>query len=71
MSEEVERLARLAYPDAPSEMLELLTKNQCIDAITDGEMHLWLRQNHPKRLTCGSADSFGTGGISTGQPAAT
>ena len=50
LSEEVERLARLAYPDAPSGMLELLAKDQFIDAITDGEMRLQLRQSHPKGL---------------------
>ena len=53
LSEEVERLVRLAYPDAPSEMLELLAKDQFIDAIIgiSGEMRLQLRQNQPKSLT--------------------
>jgi hypothetical protein len=50
LAEEVERLARLAYPDAPPEMLELLAKDQFIDAIVDGEARLRLRQSRPKGL---------------------
>ena len=50
LAEEVERLARLAYPEAPSEMLELLAKDQFIDALADGDMRLRTRQNHPKSL---------------------
>lgn len=50
VAEEVERLARLAYPEAQAEMLDLLAKDQFIDAITDGDMRLRLRQNHPKNL---------------------
>ena len=50
LAEEVERLARLAYPEAPSEMLELLAKDQFIDALADGDMRLRTRQSHPKSL---------------------
>ena len=51
LAEEVERLARLAYPEATPDMLELLTKDQFIDAIADdGDMRLRLRQSHPKGL---------------------
>ena len=47
---EVERLARLAYPEAPPEMLELLAKDQFIDALADGDTRLRVRQSHPKGL---------------------
>ena len=50
LAEEVERLARLAYPEAPPEMLELLAKDQFIDALADGDMRLRMRQSHPKSL---------------------
>ena len=53
LAEDVERLARLAYPTAPSTMLELLAKDQFIDALQDGDMRLRLRQAHPKNL-CGA-----------------
>ena len=48
LAEEVERLARLVYPEATADMLKLLTKDQFIDAVTDGDMRL--RQSHPKGL---------------------
>jgi hypothetical protein len=32
----------LAYPEAPPEMLELLAKDQFIDARADGDMPLWM-----------------------------
>lgn len=38
MTEEVEWLAWLAYPEAQAEMLDLLAKDQFIDAITDGDV---------------------------------
>ena len=50
LAEDIERLARLAYPNAPSTMLELLSKDQFIDALQDGDMRLRLRQAHPKDL---------------------
>ena len=42
LSEDIERPARLAYPNAPSTMLELLSKDQFIDALQDGDMQLHL-----------------------------
>ena len=48
--EEVERLARLAYPEVPPKMLELLAKNQFIDTLADGDMCLRMKQSHPKNL---------------------
>lgn len=50
LAEDVERLARLAYPEAPPEMMELLAKDQFIDALADGDMRLKMRQSHPKSL---------------------
>jgi hypothetical protein len=51
LADDIERLARLAYPTAPSTtMLELLAKDQFIDALQDGDMRLRLRQAHPKNL---------------------
>ena len=50
LAEEVERLAKLAYPEAPPEMLELLAKDQFIDALTDGDLRLRMRQSHTKSL---------------------
>ena len=38
LAEDLERLARLAYPLAPEEMKDLLAKEQFIDAILDGDM---------------------------------
>ncbi len=40
LAEDIERLARLAYPEAPIEVLETLTKDQFIDALYDDEIRL-------------------------------
>ena len=40
VAEDIERLARLAYPDAPVDVLETLTKDQFIDALIDEELRL-------------------------------
>ena len=37
LAEDIERLTRLAYPTAPPTMLELLAKDQFIDALQDGD----------------------------------
>ena len=50
LAEDVERLARLAYPDASAEMLEVLAKDQFIDALTDEDFRLRIRQNKPETL---------------------
>lgn len=46
----MERLARLAYSEAPLEMLELMAKDQFINALTDGDRRLRVRQWYPKSL---------------------
>ena len=50
LAEDVERLTRLAYPDASVEMIEILSKDQFIDALTDEDSRLRLRQNKPETL---------------------
>ena len=50
MAEDVERTARLAYPDASEPMIETLAKDQFIDALHDEDMRLKLRQSRPETL---------------------
>ena len=50
LAEDIERLTRLAYPDAPAEMIEVLSKDQFIDALIDEDLRLRLRQNKPGTL---------------------
>jgi len=46
----VERLTRLAYPNAAESMIEVLAKDQFIDSLADEDMCLRIRQNRPKTL---------------------
>jgi hypothetical protein len=50
LAEDVERLTRLAYPEASTEMIEVLSKDQFIDALIDEDLRLRLRQNKPGTL---------------------
>ena len=50
LTEDLERLARLAYPSAPEEMKDLLAKEQFIDAILDVDTRLRLKQSRPHSL---------------------
>ena len=50
LAEDIERLARLAYPLAPEDMKDLLAKEQFIDAILDGDTHLRWKQSKPPSL---------------------
>ena len=50
LAEDVERLARLAYPEAQPALLEVLVKDQFIDALSDEDMRLRIRQGHPRTL---------------------
>ena len=43
----IERLPRLAYPLAPEDMIDLLAKEQFIDAIHDRDTRLRLKQSKP------------------------
>ncbi len=47
LAEDVERLARLAYPDAAEEMVIVLAKDQFIDALPDEDTRLRIRQSRP------------------------
>ncbi len=48
--EDVERLVRLAYPDAAPTILEVLAKDHFVDALTDDDMKLRIRQSRPGSL---------------------
>ncbi len=48
--EDIERLVRLAYPEAAPEMLELLAKDHFIDSLPDEDKRLRIRQNRPHML---------------------
>ena len=47
LAEDVERLVRLAYPEADESMVEVLAKDQFVDALPDEDMRLCIRQNKP------------------------
>ena len=50
LAEDIERLVRLAYPDAAETMVEVLAKNQFVDALPEEDMRLRIRQNRPAML---------------------
>jgi len=50
LAEDVERLTRLAYPDAAESMVQVLARDQFINSLADEDMHLRIRQNQPKTL---------------------
>ena len=50
LAEDVEKLIRLAYPDADPAMVELLGIDHFIDALHEEEMRLKVRQGRPKTL---------------------
>ena len=50
LAEDVERLTRCSYPDAAADMIEVLAKDQFIDALQDEEMRLRVRQSRPSTL---------------------
>ena len=45
-----EKLVRLPYPEAAESMVEVLAKDQFVDALPDKDMHLHIRQNKPTTL---------------------
>ncbi|CAB3989610.1 Hypothetical predicted protein [Paramuricea clavata] len=47
LAEDIERLAKLAYPEATSAVLETLAKDQFIDALVDDELRLRVAQGRP------------------------
>lgn len=50
LAEDIERLARLAYPQTTQAMLDLLAKDQFVDALPDEDMRLRIRQSRPTSL---------------------
>ena len=50
LAEDMERLTRLAYPDAVEEMIIVLATDQFIDALQDEDMRLWIRQSRSVNL---------------------
>jgi len=50
LAEDVERLVRLAYPEATEAMVEVLAKDQFVDALPEEDMRLRIRQNKPVML---------------------
>ena len=67
LAEDVERLARLAYPEATEAMVEVLAKDQFVDALPDEDMRLRIRQNKPVMLRDALNTSTGAGILSTCQ----
>jgi hypothetical protein len=50
LAEDIERLAKLAYPEATSAVLDTLAKDQFIDALVDDELRLRVAQGRPATL---------------------
>ena len=51
LAEDVERLVHLAYPEAAEPMVEILAKDQFVDALPDEDMRLRIRQNKPVTMS--------------------
>ena len=50
LSQEIERLARLSYPDAPSSVQDVLARDQFINALVEDEVRLRIKHERPKTL---------------------
>lgn len=50
LAEDIERLVRLAYPDAAESMVDVLAKDQFMDALPEEDMRLRIRQHRPATL---------------------
>lgn len=50
LGQDVRRLTNLAYPTAPSDLRETLSKEQFIDALVSSDMRLRIKQARPKNL---------------------
>ena len=57
LAEDIERVARLAYPDTDSSMLEVLGKDHFIDALLDDDARLRIRQMRPGTLRAALEES--------------
>ena len=50
LAEDIERLVRLAYPEAAESMVEVLAKDQFVDSLPEEDMRLRIRQHRPATL---------------------
>ena len=50
LAEDIERLTRLAYPDAAEPMIAVLAKDQFINSLPEEDMWLRIRQSRPGNL---------------------
>lgn len=50
LGEGIKRLTHLAYPTVPSDVSEMIAKDQFIDALTDFDMRLRIKQSRPRTL---------------------
>ncbi len=50
LAEDIERLGRLAYPEAAPELQNVLSRDQFIDALPDEDMRLRTKQERPQSL---------------------
>jgi hypothetical protein len=50
LAEDLERLERLAYPEAPPDLQNVLSRDQFVDALPGEDMRLRLKQEKPKSL---------------------
>ena len=50
MAEDIERLCRLAYPDAPPTLRDILARDQFIDGLLDEDTRLPIKQERPTSL---------------------
>ena len=50
LAEDIERLTWLEYPDAPATMIEVLARDQLLDAIPDEDLQGKVRQSCPPTL---------------------
>ena len=50
MAEDLERLGRLAYPDATGELQNVLSRDQFMDALPDADMRLRVKKERPQSL---------------------
>ena len=48
LAEDIERLARLSYPDASESITDTLARDQFVDALPDEDMRLRLKQERPQ-----------------------
>ena len=50
LSQDIKKLTRCAYPGAPSSVTDVLALDQFIDALTDSDMRLRIREARPKNI---------------------